>query len=55
MIHNNKEKLLTKKIPNSVNNRCLGEISFKQIYTYERLEFYKENKAAELLFQLEVN
>lgn len=55
MIHNNKEKLLTKKIPNSVNNRCLGEINFKQIYTYERLEFYKENKAAELLFQLEVN
>ena len=43
------------KIPNSVNNRCLGEINFKQIYTYERLEFYKENKAAELLFQLEVN
>jgi len=55
VVHNNKTQYFNGKIENTINNRCVNETSFKQVYTSDKLEFYKENNAAELVFEINVN
>lgn len=55
VVHNNETQFFNGKIKNTINNRCANETSFKQVYTSDKLEFYKENNAAELVFELNVN
>jgi hypothetical protein len=55
VIHEGKIKYYSDILPNAINNRCLNEISFKQVYTAEKLKFYTDNKAASMVFELNVN
>jgi len=55
VIHEGKIKYYSDILPNAINNRCLNEISFKQVYTAEKLKFYTDNKAANMVFELNVN
>ena len=55
VLHEGKTKYYSDQIPNAINNRCLKETSFKQVYTAEKLDFYTENNAASMVFELKVN
>jgi hypothetical protein len=54
-IQNNNVKHLKGELGNSLNNRCLGEQFFKQVYSKKSLEKYLQYNVAHFILDIEIN
>lgn len=54
VIHNGEEFIIKGTLDNAINNRCIGEKGNKQVYTFEKINFYVENNVGSLIFNLEI-
>ena len=52
VVHDNKTQFYSGQLKNTLNNRCLNELTMKEVYTAEKLSYYQKNSAAELIFEL---
>ncbi|MBT7624028.1 MAG: hypothetical protein HN595_05810 [Flavobacteriaceae bacterium] len=54
VIYNGEEFIIKGTLDNTINNRCIGEKGNKQVYTFEKINFYIENNAGSSIFNLEI-